>query len=88
MHRFSRFQGTAINAAISGIDVALWDIMGKVLGVPVSELLGGRCRKKPCIHGHIFEKTIEGALAECKEKMDLGCTACGHTRLFLVEDHD
>ena len=33
-----------IGSAISGIDIALWDIQGKALGVPVYQLLGGRCR--------------------------------------------
>jgi L-alanine-DL-glutamate epimerase-like enolase superfamily enzyme len=34
-----------LTAAISAIDVALWDIKGKALGVPVYELLGGRQRR-------------------------------------------
>lgn len=33
-----------INLTIAGIDIALWDIKGKALGVPVYDLLGGRCR--------------------------------------------
>lgn len=38
--------GGVIMAGISGIDIALWDIKGKVLGVPVYKLLGGKTNKK------------------------------------------
>ncbi len=38
--------GTVINAGISAIDTALWDIKGKALGVPVYELLGGKTTDK------------------------------------------
>ena len=39
----------AITQAISGIDIALWDIAGKFYGVPVWQLLGGRYREEiPC----------------------------------------
>lgn len=34
--------GTVVNAGISGIDIALWDIKGKALGVPIHTLLGGK----------------------------------------------
>ena len=34
--------GTVVSAAMSAIDIALWDIKGKALGVPVWQLLGGK----------------------------------------------
>jgi galactonate dehydratase len=50
-----------LTAAISAIDIALWDIKGKALGVPVYELLGGRVRDKvvayPHNRGHASEIT-------------------------------
>jgi L-alanine-DL-glutamate epimerase-like enolase superfamily enzyme len=38
--------GTIIFGGISGLDIALWDIKGKVLGVPVHQLLGGKTQRK------------------------------------------
>src|SRR5262249_5465596 len=35
-----------VGSVMSAIDIALWDIKGQALGVPVYELLGGRCRDK------------------------------------------
>jgi galactonate dehydratase len=47
MYNFTRFPGGAvINAAISGIEHALWDIAGKAAGLPVYMLLGGKCRDR------------------------------------------
>jgi len=47
MYNFSRFPGgLVVNAAISGIELALWDIAGKAAGLPVYMLLGGKCRNK------------------------------------------
>lgn len=39
-----KFLGGFLNRALSGVDTALWDIMGKAAGRPVFELLGGRAR--------------------------------------------
>lgn len=88
MHRFSYFTGLAENAAISAIDIALWDIKGKALNVPIYELLGGAARTKARIYGHIYERTIEKMLVECQVKMEAGFNAFGHLNPFLDEGHD
>ncbi|MBM3804740.1 MAG: mandelate racemase/muconate lactonizing enzyme family protein [Acidimicrobiia bacterium] len=44
-HTFWQGRGGAITHAISGIDIALWDLLGKVTGQPVGRLLGGRYRE-------------------------------------------
>jgi L-alanine-DL-glutamate epimerase-like enolase superfamily enzyme len=45
-HTFWMGRGGSITHAISGIDIAMWDILGKVTGQPVGRLLGGRCRDR------------------------------------------
>jgi len=50
-HAFYR-GGPVLTSALSGIDMALWDIKGKALGVPVYELLGGPTRTKVRVYAH------------------------------------
>jgi len=45
-HMFWLGRGGSITHAISGIDIALWDLLGKATGQPVSRLLGGRYRER------------------------------------------
>lgn len=40
-------------SALSGIDIALWDLKGRKLGVPVHELLGGKVRQKVQVYAWI-----------------------------------
>ncbi|MEM7809288.1 MAG: mandelate racemase/muconate lactonizing enzyme family protein [Planctomycetota bacterium] len=63
----------AVSAAMSAVDIALWDIKGKALGVPTFELLGGRTRDKVLCYGHLpdvidLEKLIDGG----KQRIEQG----------------
>ena len=71
MYRSMYFRGSIIMSAISAIDIALWDIKGKALGVPVYELLGGKCRDKVRSYGAVVPVYAGGygqGLLELKEQ--------------------
>lgn len=51
---FWQGRGGTVEHAISGIDIALWDLMGKACGQPVSRLLGGNYRQRIKPYGSIL----------------------------------
>lgn len=67
-HAFYR-GGPILTSALSGIDQALWDIKGKVLGVPVYELLGGPTRDRVRVYAHA------GTVEQMKQAQARGFTA-------------
>jgi galactonate dehydratase len=76
MYRHAFYRGGPIlMSAISGIEQALWDIVGKWLGVPVSQLLGGAVRERVRVYRHIGGETEEELVASAKEAARLGFTA-------------
>jgi L-alanine-DL-glutamate epimerase-like enolase superfamily enzyme len=64
----SRTDGSAHNLmrAASGIEMALWDLAGKALGVPASTLLGGRFRQKVRVYDHAAPRDMLDK-ASCRE---------------------
>ncbi|MCI8742789.1 MAG: mandelate racemase/muconate lactonizing enzyme family protein [Lachnospiraceae bacterium] len=76
-YRSVYFRGSVIMSAISAIDIALWDIKGKKLGVPVYELLGGRVRDKIRVYASPMSKAMdpESLTKSYRELKDQGFTA-------------
>src|SRR5205809_1286926 len=63
IHRGSFYRGGPIKTAIlSGIDQALWDIKGKIYGVPVYKLLGGPTRDRIRVYGQVNPATGVNAM--------------------------
>jgi galactonate dehydratase len=63
IHRGAFYRGGPIKTAIlSGIDQALWDIKGKVYGVPVHKLLGGPTRDRVRVYGKVDKTTGVNAM--------------------------
>ena len=60
---------------LAAIDVALWDIKGKALGVPVYNLLGGKSREKVLVYAHATGRDIAHTVDEVERYRDLGYTA-------------
>ncbi len=68
LYRSQYFEGgRVLTAAMSAIDIALHDIKGKALGVPVYELLGGRLRDRVPSLASTSAPTGDGMMAEAKE---------------------
>jgi galactonate dehydratase len=77
-HMFRRniFRGGADSmAALGAVDMALWDVTGKLAGLPVYRMLGGPHREKVRVYTHLGGMTPEQLGREAKQRVDEGFTA-------------
>ena len=77
LHQQSFWQGRggAITHAISGIDIALWDIFGKVTAQPISRLLGGRYRESIKPYGSVLMDEPDKLRSSLEDGMSRGFRA-------------
>lgn len=71
VHSYWR-NGPVLSNAISGADQALWDIKGKQAGMPVYELLGGKCREAAAVYGHAGGNSPEAVADSVRQFMENG----------------
>jgi galactonate dehydratase len=67
--------GAVVQGALSAIDLALWDIKGKRLGVPIYDLMGGKTRNSVRCYIHIRGNTCDTLVQDAAAKVKQGFTA-------------
>jgi mannonate dehydratase len=73
MHNSSYWRnGPVLNNAISGVDQALWDIKGRQAGMPVYQLLGGKCREAADCYSHASGAEIPQVIESARRIMAQG----------------
>jgi galactonate dehydratase len=73
--RHTHFMGAALSAAMSAVDIALWDILGKATGLPVYQLLGGKCRDQVKVFANVLGRTPEERAASARQSVAGGFTS-------------
>jgi mannonate dehydratase len=68
-------RGPVTMRAIAAVDVALWDLKGKLLGAPIYDLLGGKSRDGVMVYGHANGDDIEQTGDEVQRYLELGYRA-------------
>jgi mannonate dehydratase len=79
--------GQVIMSAVAGIDLALWDLKGKRLGVPIYDLLGGPTRERVRVYRHLAGQTRGELVEDALRWRERGFTALRFHPLAALDGH-
>ena len=76
LYRMGPFRGSILSAAISAVDIAIWDALGKTTKQPVYRLLGGKTKEKlPCYASKLYSQPLDTLAKEAQDYLDQGFKA-------------
>lgn len=80
--RNTHFMGAVLSAAMSAIDIALWDILAKSVNLPVYQMLGGKCRNKVKVFTNVSGGSVEVLAESARKGVSDGFTSLRMTPFF------
>jgi galactonate dehydratase len=80
--RDTHFMGAVLSAALSAIDVALWDILAKSVNLPLYQLLGGKCRDKVKVFANVSGESLAQRAESAAAWVAQGYTSLRTTPFF------
>ncbi|MBC7234273.1 MAG: mandelate racemase/muconate lactonizing enzyme family protein [Chloroflexi bacterium] len=80
--RNTHFAGAVLSAAMSALDIAMWDILAKSVDKPIYALLGGKCRDKVKVFANVGGNTLDERAASAVRNVERGFTSLRTTPFF------
>jgi galactonate dehydratase len=80
--RQTHFMGSVLSAALSALDIALWDILARSVDLPIYQLLGGKVRDKAKVFANVSGNTLEDRAESARRQVARGFHSLRTTPFF------
>jgi galactonate dehydratase len=80
--RQTHFMGSTLSAALSALDVALWDILARSVELPIYQLLGGKVRDKAKVFANVTGDTLKARAESARQQVARGYHSLRTTPFF------
>jgi galactonate dehydratase len=80
--RSTHFMGSVLSAAVSALDIALWDVLARSVDLPIHQLFGGKVRDKVRVFANVSGNTLEERAESARRQVALGYQSLRTTPFF------